>query len=51
MESLKSTSNDSAKPLKYRSADHNPLTGQSYSGSNNSCSWRPSSSRRGPKGG
>ncbi|UJR38630.1 hypothetical protein I4U23_031295 [Adineta vaga] len=42
------TMND--KPLKYRSNDHNPLTGQSNNSKNDSCSWRPSSRRR-PQGG
>lgn len=52
LEKLKeTTTTEKPKPLKYRSNDHNPLTGQSTSGKSDSCSWRPSSSRRRPQGG
>jgi hypothetical protein len=51
MEALKMNSTEEkAKPMKYRSNDHNPLTGQSTSGSSNSCSWKPSSKRKGAGG-
>jgi hypothetical protein len=51
MEALKASTNENSSRLKYRSNDHNPLTGQSTKGTNDSCSWRPSSSRRKPAGG
>lgn len=51
MELLKNHIDEKNKPMKYRSNDHNPLTGQSNNGTNNSCSWRPSSSRRKAAGG
>jgi hypothetical protein len=51
MENLKMNSDVQSKPLKYRSNDHNPLTGQSNNESSNSCSWRSSSKRKGPGAG
>jgi len=52
LEALKTTTTDeNPSRLKYRSNDYNPLTGQSNRGSGDSCSWRPSSSRRKPAGG
>ncbi|CAF1091560.1 unnamed protein product [Rotaria magnacalcarata] len=51
MENMKPVTNETSSRLKYRPNDHNPLTGQSNRGSGDSCSWRPSSSRRKPAGG
>ncbi|CAF4624595.1 unnamed protein product [Rotaria socialis] len=51
MENMKPRTDETSSRLKYRSNDHNPLTGQSNRGSGDSCSWRPSSSRRKPAGG
>jgi hypothetical protein len=50
MELLKSIRNEKENRLKYRSNDHNPLTGQSNRGESDSCSWK-SSSKRKPAGG
>ncbi|CAF0798557.1 unnamed protein product [Adineta steineri] len=49
IEALKSTTDEKSSRLKYRSNDHNPLTGQSTRSEGGSCSWRPSS-KRGPGG-
>ncbi|CAF3287287.1 unnamed protein product [Rotaria sp. Silwood2] len=50
IESSKSPIDENPNRSKYRSNDHNPLTGQSNRGSGDSCSRRPSS-RRKPAGG
>jgi hypothetical protein len=50
MELLKSNTDEKPSRLKYRSDDHNPLTGQSNRGSDGSTSWR-SSCRKRPAGG
>ncbi|CAF0806209.1 unnamed protein product [Rotaria sordida] len=50
IESSKPSIDENPNRSKYRSSDHNPLTGQSNRGSSDSCSWRPSS-RQKPGGG
>ena len=50
MEEMKCSTDEKADRLKYRSNDHNPLTGQSSRGSGDSCSYRPSGRRRGAGG-
>jgi hypothetical protein len=50
MESCKPTTDEKPNPSKYRPDDYNPLTGQSNRGSGDSCSWRPSSRKRGTGG-
>ncbi|CAF1674326.1 unnamed protein product, partial [Adineta ricciae] len=49
LEAMKSTTDENPTRLKYRSSDHNPLTGQSNRSNGDSCAWRPSSSRRRPQ--
>ncbi len=47
MEALKSNLDEKSNQSKYRRNDYNPLTGQS---NGDSCSWRPSSRRKGAGG-
>ena len=50
LEAAKASANDNATRTKFRSSDHNPMTGQSSRSDGGSCAWRPSG-RRKPAGG